>query len=383
MKEENAVFSHIARVRTVGAARIQELLTFIREKDLMDEAVMEEFPPYIWRAEISNNLLDSHYTRMSKRTLENYAADAEGGVAFLSGHNWRELPLGYSLSGAFEAGDKMRVLSEFYTVRGLTQTDDLIARMQTGLVRDVSVGFHGGTYTCDICGRDIWDWDCRHVPGLMYEEKKGDTVEQVLSTFTIDDARLSEVSAVFDGSTPDAMILRATHVAETGGLTPKQVEILENRYRITLPAKKVIAIPKERKMEGLSAEQVVRIKELMSRSGHFVETDWDALDADGVMRGIEKLTTDMRGLQSQAAEGRQYRTDLVAEAIAEGVRAYGNDFDTDTYRSTLESAPLATVKRMRDDWKKSANAGLPAGRSSVDVQEQGAVVSFVPDEAYS
>src|SRR5690606_31020400 len=51
-----------------------------------------------------------------------------------------------------------------------------------------------------------------------------------------------------------------------------------------------------------------------------------------------------------ADEGRVYRADLVADALAEGVRAYGEDFAEETYRVVLEAASLETVKRMRDDW---------------------------------
>jgi hypothetical protein len=345
---------------------------------------------YYFDAEISNDLLDSHFTHMNEKTLANYAEDANRGVAFLRGHNWHELPLGYSLSAELSTSSgRKRVMAGFYTVRGLPETDDLIKRMEAKILRDVSVGFHGGRMVCDLCGQDFWD--CRHFPGLKYETKEGDVVKTELATFTIDDARLSEVSGVFDGSTPEAMIRKAQVFAERGKLTRVETDILMQQYRIKLPAKyrtimdmgNLGPIPKEiRKMDE---SQVKRLKEIVVASGIVPEEQRATLDEESILVFVDKLAVRVQALQPQAEEGRQYRTDLVAGALAEGVRAHGNDFDKSGYEAILNSAPLATVKRMAADWKKVADATLPSGRQSEDTTDstrQPATV-LVPDEAFA
>lgn len=75
-------------------------------------------------------------------------------------------------------------------------------------------------------------------------------------------------------------------------------------------------------------------------------------------------------LKPLAADGRQYRSDLVDEMVAEGVRAHGVDFDEKMYRSMVASAPLANIKRMRDDFQAMGNARFTGGRQSVDVVDQ-------------
>lgn len=371
MSEELNHLSHIGRVKLVSIDRQMEIVKELNTRfgvDGTDDSI------FLFDAEISNDLLDSHFTHMNSKTLHNYAEDAQKGVAFLRGHDWKSLPIGYSVSGEVdETNSKQRVLAGFYTVRGLPDTDDLIARMKSGLVRDVSVGFYGGRAVCDLCGMDFWD--CRHFPGLKYETKEGDTVKTELATFTIDDARLSEVSGVFDGSTPEAMILKAQRFAKAGELLPEQVQLLEQRYRIALPAKaKAIGTLFDIKERKMTEEQ---IEGLRAKLGVASE--------DLITQGVESLQRRVSELEPQAEEGRQYRKDLVAEALAEGVRAQGADFDSATYQTVLENAPLATVKRMRDDWKKVANAALPAGRSSVN-DDQGTpkkAVTTVPDEAFA
>jgi hypothetical protein len=331
---------------------------------------------------------------MSESTLRNYAADASEGVAFLKGHNWRDLPIGYSLTGTYEVGAKTRVVSDFYTIHGLSETNDLIARMKMNLVRDVSVGFHGGRAICDLCGADFWD--CRHYPGLKYEEKEGDTVRTQLATFTIEDARLSEVSGVFDGSTPEAMVLKAQRAAKAGDLTAEQIGLLEQRYRVALPVSKSFSVQRDLGNLGpipkenvkMDERQFNRFKEILVASGIVPEENRSVMDEETALVFADKLVTRTKALEGQAEEGRQYRADLVAEALVEGVRAHGNDFDKESYTGILNAAPLATVKRMRDDWKKTANKTLTGGRASLDEETTPAATpvtkkSHIPDEAYA
>jgi len=360
--------------------RQSELKKLVQERSNLSEDFLDTHPPYLWRAEISNNLLDSHFTRMSEKTLRNYAEDAGRGVAFLRSHNWHELPVGYSLSGDFiEEDGRKRVVADFYTIAGLQDTDDLIARMKTGLVRDVSVGFHGGEMSCDICHEDFWQ--CRHFPGLKYELKEGGVTRNVIATYTIDDARLSETSGVFDGSTPEAMIIKAQRHASMGLLEEKQVDLLERTYRTRLPARKSFSVKEEVKMEDKVLEQI-----RTTLAGPLSEEYTRGLTEEQIPKAIEAVVAWAKTLEPQAAEGRQYRKDEIARAIAEGVRAHGNEFEVEDYTALLNLAPLATIQRMARDWQKVANAALSAGRSSVETDQtpvKKMVEDFTPDEAYA
>lgn len=372
--DELTILSHPARIRAAGDA--EALTARIHERYALEPGT----DLYLWRAEISNSLLDSHFTHMAESTLRNYAADALEGVAFLKGHDWRALPIGYSLDAAYEDGDRKRVIADFYTVAGLPETDDLIKRMKAGIVRDVSVGFHGGSMTCDLCSRGFWD--CPHIPGLKYEVKEGDTVRTQLATFTIEDAHLSEVSGVFDGSTPGAMILKAQERA--GELTTEQTRILEQRYRVKLPVpKRAFAVVELEDGQAPREESSMTIEEDFGRVRSLVEVATD----DEVVAAVETLKRRVSELEPQATDGRAYRADLIAEALAEGVRAQGKDFDQPTYEAMLTTAPLATIKRMRDDWKRTGNERLQGGRVSVDESQapdqQTKPVSHVPASAFA
>lgn len=390
MSEEEVFLSHPARVRMLDDEAVRQLQNHLRERGYAGDIDAESL--FFWRAEISNTLLDSHFTHMNEKTLRNYAEDSEIGVSFLRGHRRNDLAVGYSLRGLLEEeGTRKRVVTDFYTIRGLQETDDLIRRMQGGLVRDVSVGFHGGEYWCDICRQTFWD--CMHWPGMKYEVKDGDQTKMVVATYEIDDARLSEVSGVYDGSTPSAMILKAQRMASAGLIDEKQVAILEQRYRVKLPApvrfftvSEGITQHKERMMElTLDEKQLERVVGVFIDQGVIPADKRETIEAKDIGDAVVTLATRYMRRESAAKDGEQYREDLVNTAIAEGVRAHGNDFKVDNYRLILTGAPLETIKTITADFKKVADSVLPAGRSSVQDDETPVAkeVSLAPDSAFA
>lgn len=375
-KKMPELLSHLARVVLPDASRLDTLRDMVTANYAGDNS--EDL--FYWDAEISNDLLDSHFTHMSESTLRNYAQDANRGVAFLKGHDWRQLPIGYSIQAELEeASSRKRVVASFYTVRSIPEAADLIARMKAGLLRDVSVGFHGGRMVCDICNQDFWD--CRHWPGLKYEEKNGDVVTTKLATYTIEDAHLSEVSGVFDGSTPEAMILKAQRAAKRGDLTPEQVDLLERRYRIALPTTRYFTPQGGKKMEE---KDFARITTALVDCRVLDAAEVASVDDTNLAALVEKASQRLQSLESQALEGQEYRASLIEDALAEGVRAQGTSFNRSLYETTLKTAPLSVIRQMRDDWKRVADAIFPSGRRSVDSEAvHKPAVSAIPDEAYA
>lgn len=364
--------------------------------------------PYFFRAEISSDRLDSHFTHMLSSTLRNFANEAEVGVSFLDSHQRYKLGIGYTLTGSHEKENGVsRVVADIYTVPGIklgnhsyASTDDFIRAMRAALVRKVSVGFHGGDMICDICGGSFWDWrTCRHWPGRKYtiNNENGDNGEgeEVVATFGVSDAHLAEVSAVFEGSTPGSMILRAEGMAEAGLLDGEEIRRLETQYRIKLPVSQGIwpAIKagnnagikeiENKNGEKQQMDELDRIRLILERSGakqkDIIEAaQWLADDRDNLKQDNDRLVP-------LADQGREYRTDLIKDALAEGVRALGGDFHSETYERMFENADIAHIKRMRNDWKRQGDLIFKGKRLTVDDEQQPtppAPASAVPDAAF-
>lgn len=336
-------------------------------------------------AEISNVGLDTYFSHMDDLTLRNFAREAAAGVPLLDSHNSRNLGYGRSFDGRREGE---AVSADFFTVPGINfggaaltyaSTDDFIRALDSRLLRDVSVGFYGGSEICDICGGAVWDWrgDCIHLPGLSYAVGE-QGLATLLATYTVSDAHLAEVSVVFSGATPGAELRdKIGRMAEAGRLMPEQARVLESRYRMQLPeAKRAWAVGGAVVLPPAAAKGA-DVDDTQLRSLLSVGEDADLLEE------VRALVDEAARLRPLADAGRQYRADLIAEALAEGVRAMGQAFPSETYRAMLDSAELTAIKSLRDSWRTLASERLPGGRLSVDgTERERPSANFVPDAAY-
>lgn len=394
-----------AQVRAVGdAERLARLNEILRGERALDAAVLDDHPPYFFRGEISSTRLDSYFTHMLLSSLRNYAREAAEGVGFLPSHNHHHLPIGGSLTGELTEQPDVTVLhADFYTLSRMQieniDTDHLINGIRGGLTRYLSIGWYGGRMICDLCGQDYWRGRCPHIAGFTYEEEEDGVIRQRLATVGIDDAHLAEVSGVYKGATPGAMIDKIYEMAQAGELTADDVRQAEGVYRLDkATTQRMLDLPalqkrhagvdvnkqgqqpgKERNMEL----DVGAVRAVLTRAG--IEDSGDVLaDVGTLAQQLEDANARVAELTPRAADGDQYRNDLVAEALAEGVRAYGEGFDSETYEEQLRNSPLKLVKRMRDDWKVVGDARFAGGRQTGegDEQPQGEPVRVMPDAAF-
>jgi hypothetical protein len=285
--------------------------------------------------------------------------------------------------------------------------------------------------------------ECEHMPGMTYKKldaKGAETDTDIVASGDVYGAHMSEVSAVYDGATPGAAIigiLRAERMVDAGRVSPDNARKLEARYRISLPvqhnwqgsstrqagaasttSEEEDTMPKDdapktgandnaagdnnssaaannsaagdnnsasgnnnSSSDVAAAESRGRAAGVLSVRSMLAEYSIikgdDQRDLPTILREIGQQQTQQR---SQAADGVQYRKDLVATALEEGVRALGESFNADTYRPVLESADIDTIKRFRDDWKKVGDEKLAGGRKTTDVNghENGTSGQFKP-----
>jgi hypothetical protein len=221
---------------------------------------------YLLYPEVGNtNYVDDRFMFLGRSTLRNVAAMAEAGFAFMNSHRTgdlstpTELPFGRTFAGRFEtfrdaAGNpSARTLVGAYMLRGKAPngangptTDDLYAGIKGGTIFDVSLGLYGGTPVCDVCGEDLDAYDddgylCPHVPGTLrkmtaedVEAQRSRGVTDGVATYTLEDARPGEFSAVFDGAVPGAGFRKAVSLARSGRLSRADLASAGRAYRSLL-----------------------------------------------------------------------------------------------------------------------------------------------------
>ncbi len=374
-------------------------------------------------AEMSNQNLDSYFTRMAESSLRRYEADGKSGVPLMNSHRRLmpspELPLGQSYDARLEkdgdpsqagANGNLRLVEMFYMLRGLevngNRTDDLIRGIEGGVYRDVSIGFAGGWYRCGLCGKELVPMAmllgrkgdfCEHVPGVRYDGQ---------AAFAwVEDAYQVEGSLVYAGATPEAVLRKAKWAAETGRLAHGDVSVLEDRWGIRIAGgplymaaraegeeqegvtemtkEEVLALVQERAPELAdrvnAAEEPVGalVAAWVDAQKHRADTD-KAREAaiaelreqvDARQRGLDELTARLAEAQAQvtmleplAKDGQAYRTDLVDQAVAARVRAQGDAFDAEAYRKVLAAQPVEYVRGEIAAWDKAATTVFEPGR---------------------
>jgi hypothetical protein len=343
---------------------------------------------YVFSAVISTEALNSYSMRMTQGSLENFVEDARAGNPLLVGHNTWELPIGKSFSAQFTDADGVQstVVRDYMLrnyVSGSVNTDRVAEGIQGGIITDMSVGFGGVEcwYKCSICSRNLWDNQCAHYPGLMYDG--------VRAFAWIENARLKEHSIVYSGADPGAIILKAQNMVAEGKLSANDISYLEETWKTKLSSKTISIPNRDEKPQEVTTQMnakklLERIKNLFSsnktlsaRLDSITLSDDDSIDIavakiEGVLQeaaprleladkladmGITSVES-AQALTDQAKLGDEYRAELVQSTLSEGVRARGDQFDKARCERMLSNLSIADIKALRDEYAAEASAKL-------------------------
>ena len=330
----------------------------------------------------SNDRLDSYYTKMDETSLRNYTRDLQNGIPLMPNHDITKSPLGRSYNGLYENNE---VMGYWYMLRDVMvngeNTNDTIRAILAGIRKDYSIGFGGQElwYKCSSCGRDMFDWECGHFPGL--EDENG------IRTFAwVMDASLREVSLVYKGATPGAYVTKAREYQKQGQLSERSILLLENAYSIRLDdGKRSFYLPKnnEQKEDEQMGNQARNsllddIRTAISENKIEKAVIYDMLGEEGIpFRQPEdvalrnELGKDfcsvqaVRQLKKEAQTGRRYVADVIDMAITARVKAQGDTFNADSYRSMLTmSADIDYIKDEVDSYERLAKQRFVGGRQT-------------------
>jgi hypothetical protein len=374
-------------------------LTALAKERAPDASVFDDAQPHIFTGIASTPALDSWFTHMERSSLENFAADMAEGVPLQNSHDSRRLGLGKSLTGRFVRGKgdlPTRTEGEFYFLPdseiGGINTDDLMRNIRAGVITDLSVGFYGGRWLCDLCGEDYIRGACPHWLGMEYTPEDGGAKQ--VATAAIHDARLAEVSVVYSGSTPGAAIQKVIRAVDEGLIEPEKLRVLEACYRVKLPGSRHIwAAPDiadsreetpmaDKPNETPAPAADVGVLQAWQRTIHQALTDIGLSIEDGkepatLIRAMGAELTELRPLKDKVAEqetriaeleprakdGDLYRTALVDETWGEYVRAGLSDGVTEEEQKALWArSALPQVVKERDHYKKLGDARFAGGR---------------------
>ena len=289
----------------------------------------KEGEDYIIPACISSTLVDIHRTRMDlDTTLKYFAKEVGEGVPTMDSHN-HKLGLGVTSNGKLEDEQVFADLSlvpdtPLSAEASYPNTDIFVKMIRRRAVQDVSVGAYGGTWECNICGRDMWRaYGCYHWPGYIYQIEDADTdkIREVECVPVIKDAHLAEVSFTYSGANKDAKIIensaqlieRAANHAGAGWLDSKQIGFINKSFGAALDVRSANDHTTPIIQGGFSTMDLTQAKARITE----LETEVNSLksqktDLETRNTALETTNNDLAGAR---AELDIERTDLQAKTI--------------------------------------------------------------------
>lgn len=157
--------------RLLKAEATEEELTLISAQALRPLTADEV---YTFRLAACNNQIDRDLERFTEATLEGLSKLFVGRPVLLD-HKWsagsqtaRVYAAGVEEMPGVEGGQQLVLRCYMPRLQG---NGDTIAAIETGLLRECSVGVAGERAVCSICGADRTSAWCEHVKGYEYDGK--------------------------------------------------------------------------------------------------------------------------------------------------------------------------------------------------------------------
>ena len=152
-----------AAVTTKGVATAEDLLLINRHalRELKAEDV------YIFKVRACDTLVDRDFERFTLDTLRQLAPMFEGKTMIFD-HFWSAGKQTARIYETYvdESAEGSPLMAKCYMLRN-DSTQDIIAAIEGGILREVSVGCAVSRAVCSICGKDYGT--CGHIKGTEYD----------------------------------------------------------------------------------------------------------------------------------------------------------------------------------------------------------------------
>ncbi len=288
----------------------------------------------------------------------------EEGLPLLMSHNTEKFPVG----AWFEATVKDEaVFSKFFVPREINEYDDIKARIETGILDSVSIGFSAKVHECSICGNDIYDFEnCEHIPGKQY----GDETCCVM----LDDIKPSEASLVYSGAVPAAKIVDTDvksefFVKNELNFSEGQLEVVQHKctYHICNETQNEGENMPEEKFQELQTKFDELNSKFMNTREELVTAKEEAIQFKEKASKYDEVSEKLQDVESKYSE--------YVQKLQEKVEALAAPFDANYKAPEDIEAIFADIEKFVEEAK-----ALPTGQQSHVEDEE--VEYQVPADAF-
>lgn len=334
-------------------------------------------------------------------------------------------------SGKQEGEENTLILSH-YILKNDSKIDgysanDIITLIKAGIIVDTSVAFSipYETATCSICHNPYFSHKCEHFIGTKYtNEDTGVTRTCILQINAPSESEeshkgnvmLSENSLVYDGAYPNATI---TQSANGNKLVKMSIDNYKkgsflsgekliginttygfNLYRNmqkggfdTMDKKEIVMQENENvtqeneNIENNVAKDETKDNEILETTQKVEKEEVDNLESEDEEKLSKSDNIDIafsfkneeleqfgksvtkEELLKYAKDGKNYREKVIQDAIKNGVKAMGNDFNVESFKKVFEKMDLEDILNSSETFEKNAKEKYCNSRVSKTVEK--------------
>lgn len=176
------------------------------DMDAINDLAIEKQEPeqlYCGTMHLANDQRDRSFEKFPLDYLKKFAETIVG-KSVMTGHNYRELPVGRFYDAEVH---KVKGVNHLIPSYFMMSDDDLVPRIKAGVIKGVSIGFEPDKRLCDICQKDYDGWwndmddddPCFHIAGREYEVDGAKVVAEITYGGDVEKVEAVEGSFVWLG----------------------------------------------------------------------------------------------------------------------------------------------------------------------------------------
>lgn len=390
MKEQTGMLQY----GTPSEKQLEKINKFTR-RPLMAEDVFAFDAKFVGDA-----IIPSRFLKISTAVLDEFEKQVQSGIPFMLNHSWGwgttrdAFVYGRSYDSRLEdssdiEGETKALYGSIYIPRGREidgiKTDEIIHQIEDGTMLDVSIGFAISNWVCSICNERFVGSDCNHWPGREYKGELCYLIAEPPGT-------VFEISAVFQGAYPTAEILSAAIMKDQRWQEQLPIEVINDPddFRLVKPGTTIHGYVSTATDFLFVEKGAVERKPVVQVQATKEEEEVDEMLTNEEVKAALGSEMPKDQVLQLAREGKQYREELIEEALAWGVRAHGEYFSQDSWREILSepSRSIEAIKGFIEQFRKEAEKNVPAGRKTdpeaglVDSTRDAENDSGIPDELF-
>ncbi|WFD12420.1 XkdF-like putative serine protease domain-containing protein [Tepidibacter hydrothermalis] len=264
-------------------------------------------------------------------------------------------------------GDQLYVLKAWaYTIK--QGNEDLIAKIDAGIYKEVSIGFSTDDLECSICGNSFFDYsNCKHWPGVEYTNNGVTDICRLRMKDPTDAYEFSFVSVPCntDAETTKGVKLEKDERVKEKVKNQKHEKNSDDNTpsifyaKISKRSEKGMEFLKKmvEKAKGENATEInIPIADIEKDLEIYKEAIQKAEDAEKEKNAAEDKVKD---LEPKAKMGDQYIDDVKKECIRLGKMAEGEAFNEQVMEKVFDKCDIEELKGFKSQYEKKIDEKYP------------------------